>query len=136
MYLRPRKYTALAATSLTAVQENIKAALFENWKINTALKMKIPLCPNWFDYLIPGVSQTYWRAEVVSHFVGEGDMGDLWRHVRCVVLHCYNPGVQWLPLPIGIQLSLFTDTTRAPWESEIIRILVKRTCNATGGKKD
>lgn len=79
------------------------------------------------------VAQTYRRAEIVSHFVSKGDMGDLWRHVRSIVLHRYNPGVQRLPLSIGIQLTLFTDTTGAPCRNSR-QNAGQRTCNAAGKK--
>ncbi len=56
-------------------------------------------------------------AEVVSDLMSEGDVRDFRRHVRGVVLHRDDPGVQRLLLPVRIQLVLLTDSSRAPWET-------------------
>ena len=59
---------------------------------------------------------TYRRAEVVTHFVCECDVGNFGGYVGGVVLHGDDARVQRLLLAIRVQFALLADSSRAPYE--------------------
>lgn len=45
--------------------------------------------------------------------MSKGDVGHLGRHMGTIILHSDDTGVQRLPLPVGVELALFTNAPGA-----------------------